>query len=228
MPRHTTKRVGRKKIVGKKLNKRQVREVKRLVGARTESKYTDIIDGGAPWNPGHVPTRCSWDGNIDCLSQTAQGVGDSAGRIGDTIHVRYVELDFLIALQGTPSSKIRVIMLQWHPNTPGVGVMIPGQILSTLTLGTNYAPYSTYIWDSMPMFTVLFDKSLSIGIEGNNYISRIKTKVFGKRLRKSLQYQSGGANATNHIYLLYVSDVDPTSGNVPYVQYQSRVVYTDA
>jgi len=198
------KRRYRRKFRGRKLNKRQKKEVKTIISKRQELKYfvPAQVNGAASSNtPG-----------VASLSDVPQGDSDTS-RDGDRLQwagKMDIKLSFVgtIGTAGDLYNTYRFIIFQWHPNTTPV----PLDILLTGPT-TNVDVYSQYNHDNRQQYKILLDKTLTtVGFltgtsyPQSNYIVNRRYIVSLRRASKYAQFVAATTAATNKIYYFLVSD----------------------
>lgn len=149
-----------------------------------------------------------WCGHIDLTAQMVNGQGAT----GDTYN------------------NIRFIIFQWHPNSSPTATLL-------LISGPSGNPdiYSQYNHDNRQQYKILFDKvwktvgpnlSTSNGITDMTTTGVLKYKISLARATKKAQYIGGGAQGTNRLYILYVSD--SVLATHPTLAFASKVVFRDS
>lgn len=208
------KRVQARKPNGRKLNKRQVRQVKNLVSRQQEHKVFDntvgstgISSGGSLYGP---------------LTAPIQGTGDSQ-RVGDRITLK--KMTFREAMvYGDGTNHLRLIIFQWYQNS---AVAAP---LLTDILQTTGNPICSSINDTNmdgKKFKVLHDKVYNLTQNGANGASFSQIKLYGRRIaRKAIQFNPGATSGFNHIYMYAISDSAAVPN--PSVTHFSRCEYIDS
>lgn len=220
---HLRKRrlVRRRLSRGRKLNKRQKREVKSLV-VRTigpEKKYVDILGG---------LTLLDTTPDTVCLSTVVAGTGDNQ-RIGDTLTMKSLRFRCQVLWNSADGpapaqNLVRVVIYQWRPQAaPGTPPPSSG------ILGGSYTPASVfssvslpYTWDTRHEYKILMDAMIPVDLY---HCQRWKTKTIYK-FSRSIQFAAGTTTGTGHIFLLTLADY--TGVNGPTLNYNSRLEYTDS
>lgn len=182
---------------GRKLNKREKNEVKRLISVRQELKYhvsqTSALAVGTA-------------GQIFQISDIPQGDTDIT-RDGDRLMLKKFFVRGSI-LYSDATNIFRLIFFQWKPATTPT-------IASILLNGPSVAPdvWSSYAHDQRQMYNILWDKTWHL--EGNaaaatSPLTPTSQKLFkvtiARRFAKQLQYTAGTTAGTNQIWYLALSD----------------------
>lgn len=194
----------------RKLNTRQKKQVKRLIGNRQETKY---------FTKSYTNVTIDFNGLLHDLSNVSQGDGDSE-RDGDKIYLKMVHIrGYCQVSSASTYNVIRFLLVQWKPNS------IPSVSDILQNIGTANAPNSFINWDKRQMFRVLKDwRQIVLGTD--RQAAMFNVKITSKKILKQLQFVSGGTTCTNMVYLLAISDDGLTS--FPAFTYYSRVTYTDS
>lgn len=186
--------------------------VKRQLAKHIERKFTWTDGTDSPWTTMQLHK----------LGMPVVGTGDTTNRIGDRIHLTSIDMRYTLLASDT-TNFVRLIFFQWKGNV------------------TQYAPQATDILPALPIshmtapiehdgqkgkeFNILYDKVHAMSSTGGNaakYVRKFMTRGFGR----DIQFDNGGTNGTNALYLLTVSD----SGAAPHptLDYRFRLNYTDA
>lgn len=194
----------------KKLNKREKIQVKRMITRTQEIKYFDQT---------LVNVSFDYSGVLYNLTPINQGNTDT-DRNGDQVMLKYVSIRGYLQASATSTYNVcRIIVFQWKPNsTPAIS-----DILNNIA--SVNAPNSFYLWDKRQQYTVLWDKRYIV--QGTDRQAALfSKKIYGKKLRKKLQFLGGGNSSDNRVYIIAISD----DGGTPYPAWtwQSRVAYTDS
>lgn len=221
--------IRRRRVVGKKLNKRQRREVKTMVLRNQELKH--LTHDSTGFND--VTTTGTITGAI---ADIANNVGGSA-RVGDSI-MWAGSMKFRIQFTGSLGAgseeynTVRLIIFQWHPvSTPNIASILSQGPVSSFDV------YSNYNFDNRQQYKILLDKTYNlINVNGltavatafpDTYARQFNFTISLKRARKMVQYSpTGGLTGTNRIYLILLSD--SSVGPHPKAAYASQVFYRDA
>lgn len=188
--------------------------VKRIIARQIEDKYLDTNE---------TPTNLiEGVGFIERITSISQGTTDVT-RIGDSVMLKNITIWFQVTGPDT-SNMVRVIVFQWHSNTNFVAPTI-GDVLQYFAIGDNREIMSPYVFDYKDQFRVLYDKFIGLDAVSNyQYATRII--IPAKKLTRRMQFVGAGLNASNHVYILAVSD--STGVAHPGFTFLSRVVYEDA
>lgn len=221
---------------GPKLSKRQKLEVVKTIHRNQELKWfgTPISAQEIPGNPGL----------LTLITGIAQGTTDQQ-RTGDRIkYAGSIFLRMVIDLGDAAADThvyIRTICFQWHPNSvPAAGnILINGPTGSPDIL-------SVYNHDGRQMYTIMFDKTEKlIGNQNVAAAPNVLTSSTIPNLRtysiklapitfsttpfeSQAQFSAGGVTATNHIYILQLSDTTGGVGHRPFTSWYTKVVWRDS
>lgn len=238
-PRRGVKRKfsGKASTRGKKLTKRQVNEVKTIMHREQELKYffyrqTAFQITTTPtvfFNPFDVPQgdtdntrdgdRLRWAGTLEINLQVVNAIGAT----------------------GDVYNNVRFVVFQWHPMTTGTPYPATNgsDIFMTGPSG-SVDIYSVYNHDTRQCYTILYDRVYNTVGPGNNGVvtgannPSTNTTSSGvhqlriplSKVRKDVQYNAGGLQATNRLGLFYVSD--STLATHPTLAYMSKVFFRDS
>lgn len=207
--------VRHKKAVGAKLNKREIREVKRIVGSESESKYqiTQNVNVGisaAPVGPAMLN-----------LISPGQGISGSQ-RTGDKIHIKQMQIRMSL-IYGDATNYIRCIFFQWIPNTatqaPTAGAILDNPANGILT------PMNQV--NQGVLFRPLLDRTYSLVSSGSNAVLFRAFRLYGSRLgRKTLQFNPAATTGFNQIFCLAFSD--SAAAPTPGLSIITNTTYVDA
>lgn len=229
--RRTVKRPYRK---GKKLNLRQKREVKRIVGVRQESKYFSA--GAAFFNITATP-------GFTQLALVPQGVADGQ-RVGDSIRLRKLDLR-LQALVGDYYNTIRVIVFRF--NAPSGVAPTTAETFDASASGAEYVLCPIPAQQKEKKYHILLDKVFQLSAQVawssagtvnslssapapgvSSSVKHSRHILYGKRIgTKTIKFDAGATTtSTGSIWICYVSD----SGFTPYpaLYYNARLTYSDS
>lgn len=204
----------------RKLNRRQKKEVKNLIGRNIEKKQGDIVSG---------LTGVTYSGTVTALAAPANGTAFNQ-RVGDRIHASMIELNYSVV--GYDSTNLmRIIIFKWN-NDDGQYSPISSSILQFISV--DYAPLSTYNYDNFKAkdFTICYDKTHALSFNDNaavpgSQVITVRTKLFGKRLgNKNINFNTGATTGEGKYYLLAISD-SAVAGH-PKLNYDIRLTYSDA
>lgn len=207
---------------GAKLNKRQKREVKSLIGRKLETKYVDALKSST----GIVST-----GTIFNLNVPAQGTGTS-GRVGDRIQVKRIDFAYQVIGYDT-TNQVRVIIFKWQNDNANYAPIV-ASILDGNYTGTADVPLAPYNWDNVKAkdFAVCYDRVHSLSFNnttsapGSQSIT-VRGRLFGKKLHNKYMSLNNGAVTGDGIYYCLVISDSAIAGH-PKFNMISRMQYTDA
>jgi len=134
------------------------------------------------------------------LSNPAQGSTDSE-RTGDRLTLRSIVLnltvyDNTITTTAFQQNEIRVMLVQWLPLQLSVSPS-PTDVLQTANVN------SAYKHDNRQMYRVLMDKQVVvIGNPSSPYARQQLTYTHVFKKHQNVQFQSGGLDHTNGLYLI--------------------------
>lgn len=230
----------RKRFRGRKLNKRQIQEVKKIVGRRIEKKYHYVDIAGS----------ISGGTTLALLTGVEMGT-QSDQRIGQTITVTEINLRYSVAeptsefvpyVDHDPYNTCRVIVFKWLVDsditTPTIGdiLHIPSAAPSV---------FAHYNLEGASKYRICYDKTHTIGCipvgvtSGGSIVADLASysgsvkaahvKIVGKRLhgkRVDLIGESpSDTDGYGHYYLLALSD--STFSPDPEIVGVSNVVFQD-
>jgi len=224
---------------GKRLTKRQKKQVSIMIHREQELKYfffrqaaTSVTSNaaltGAPFDVPQGDTdntrdgdRLRWCGHIDLNMQIWNGQG----------------------VTGDPFTNTRVVVFQWHPTSTSAPIPSPTDVLITGP-STVVDIYSVYNHDTRQNYTILYDRVfLTVGSFYNGAAAVTPSTFLGPgtdtsstgvhqiripltKARKDVQYVAGGAQATNRIFIIWVSDSSFASH--PQLAFMSKIVFRDS
>lgn len=181
------------------LNKRQKRTVKRLIHNVEELKYFILNTSGTTGAYG-----------IASFSDVPQGDTDIT-RDGDRLQWRQIKMRCTMGPPGLAdtAANIRLIMLQWKPNTVPT---VPEILLNGPSGGADSE--SHYNHDLRQQYHIFYDKVFKLTGSGSaatdplTSLSKMITKVTVsmKRLNKNVQFSGGSTTGTNKFYYILGSD----------------------
>lgn len=215
----------RRRMRGRKLNKRQVKQVKKIINIQSELKYFPFNQTGFSVTSTSVLTGASFD--------VTQGLTDTS-RIGDQLTLAG-SIDFRLHLSSADSYNIiRWILIQWHPTstttpfpaTDGSDVLVAGP-------STAIDYLSMYNHDKRSDYTVLFDKTYTLVGNGTSGTYPYTTssqivkhyRISLKKASKKVQFVGAGLQASNRLFWIYVSDSSGVSH--PQAAYSSKLFFRD-
>lgn len=210
MPKKTMRKKSRSKKNTKVATKTYV---KKILHKTNETKYYEL---------GATPGNVDFNGSLVLLTGLSQGTTDSQ-RIGDKINLRAFKIHYQL-LVGDAYNTFRIIIFQWKPNTQLVTPTVANILVGT-TVGTVNAPLANYVWDYQNQFIVLYDKLHvldALNMSTKAYRKTVKLKF----AKKTIEYYAASTAASNHLYMLCISDSGAAAH--PTIQYQTRVMYDDS
>lgn len=213
MPRVYKRKYRKKKRMGKALATKKY--VTRLLRRTIETKYHDASYDNA----------VTASGTIVAVPLTAIPLGTTDyERIGDKTTIRSIKirLQFTIAT-GDAYNMLRLIIFQWYPNSSQVTPVV-SNILASI-MGSSDSYLSFYVHDLQNQYHVLYDKTMYVDNVRNQQYTLIK-KLKLKYAKKTLNFLAGTTEASNHVYVLLLSD--STAATHPEVSYFTRVWYDDS
>lgn len=222
--RPTFKRTVRK---GRKLNVRQKREVKRIVGHTEEVKYHYAGQGA---------TGVNNSGTILNLFTPAQGVAGINARTGDIVHLKGMRLQFQ-AIGGDIYNTMRVVVFRWK--SPSGTNPTLADVFDTNATGAEYVMCPCPAQGAQQKVEVLYDKVVTLP-QTNYYTSSsqitgtsasVKTwskQLFGKHLGAKVVRFNPGTTVipSGSLWMYLISDSAIPSNPTMYVNV--RVAYVNA
>lgn len=212
-------RFRRRRFRGRKLNKRQKFQVKRLIRNVQELKYFE----GSSQNADISTSPAILD-----ISAVSQGDTDTT-RDGDRL--QWVgKIDFRYSLDIADATNIiRVMIFQWKPNSsPAAGSLFLNGPTGAVDVWSNYGH------DHRQEYTILYDKTYSL--VGNGGAATVPTttssqivrfvRISLKRIAKMAQFTAGTTAGTNKLYLYLISD-SALVGN-PTITFSAKVFFRDS
>lgn len=188
-----------KKAVGSKLNPRQKRQVKTLMGRRMENKYSPFY---------FENTSVSNLGTITDINNIAQG-DTGITRDGQQIYLKQVKMRMIFVPADT-TNVVRAIVVQWHDDDTQAPT-----VADVLENPTN-VPFLSPIKYFSRKFAVLRDVTVGMTLASTG-VRYVDVNIFGKRLNKKVSFNSSSTKGKNHIYVLLISD----SGATPYPSFSA-------
>lgn len=170
------------------------------------------------------------------LTTISQGTADFGNRVGDTISLQSIRLDFIFQHQSTAFGQVnRIIVFQYKSNPDGaIGVAsYINLLLHSADLSTARAPLAPYDHDNRSDFRVLYDKVMAINYSSSPGTSASNnTQMTHKRIHiklpmaaRKVQYFNAGTSLTkNELCILVLSDQSTNQ----YYTYTCTMYYTDA
>lgn len=203
------KSYSRKPYTGRKLNLRQKKEVKRLIGSDEELK---AIDTSVLLGPDAA-------GSVIKLTSPPQGDGVSA-RDGDQIQIKRLRVR-LNMIGGDSTNILRVIIFRWAMND---SVAAP----TVLDVLQSAGPLSMYQYTSLRQneFHIVADRTFTFTLNGPN--DKLFEAVFyGRRIgKKNVHFNAGLTTGTDQFYLIAISD--SVAAPHPSIGGTTRFEYTDS
>lgn len=214
--KYAGKRMYRRK--GTKLNKRQKKEVKRLITGIEEHKFSDTALLGSIITS-NSPT---------IVSAPAQGSGSNQ-RVGDDINIKRMKLRCSISGGGAvlgvadQFNVVRCVIFRWSQNNN-----VTAPVLADVFQYPAASFTSPLNWDSIDQgkIKVCMDRTFTYTQSGTQ-VRSIIADIYGKRLHGSkVKYNAGATTGVNQFYIHFVSDstVAPSPAVIGYLRYE----YTDS
>lgn len=199
---------------GRKLNKRQVRQVKSIITRNEEVKIKDTLLGST--------SISSTAGITAAITAVAVGTEESQ-RVGDEIRLKSIHVNANI-LGADATNVVRLIWFQWIPNnasqTPNAG---------SLLQDTTY-PWMSPINETNQkagLFRIISDKRYQLTTSGSNQGITLTKTFYGRKIpRKNIEFNPAQSTGFNQIYCLYASD--SVAASHPTFTYYTRVSYSDS
>lgn len=210
----------------RKLNQRQKKEVKQIIGKRVESKFFDAGFGASNYTstPAHT-----------CLSLIPQGGSDSQ-RVGDQVKLKKLTLRMQF-VGGDIYNTCRVVVYRYKQDTSVQGP-ITAEVYDSSAPGAEYVLCPVPALEKNDKFHIIWDKIVTLP-QTNYYTTSsqvtstsnsVKTWVksfYGRRLgAKGLRFNPAATTGFGHIYVSIVSDSAILPN--PTVYLNSRLEYTDS
>lgn len=202
---------------GKKLNKREVRQVKTIVTRNIEKKYHNVTQAqlGVSTTP-----------YVAQLTSVPQGDTDN-DRVGDRLKWEKGYLR-LFVLGGDTYNYLRFIIFQWKPNASTVPTAA-----DILLVGAGGAVdyTSQYNHDNRQLFKIMFDQTFKTVGDGSTDTplqdsSRQHLKRILRIPNKFAQYTAGHTtNGTNQLFMIAISDSSATTH--PSIFFTFKIMYRD-
>lgn len=212
-----------KKTGQKKLNKKQVAQVKRIMDADEETK--NLVEVNAY---GQHAAETSYDGYFYDLQEIVQGVNINE-RIGNVIEPKKIQIKGHVTMASDAANnrtkfRYAVVRIKQQPTST-----VPAT--NTVLAGVGAATVTESLWNSAGLsnkeFDILVDKSFELDLVGNGSHKSFNITL-GKKLDRLIHYN--GAAATNvgkgTLQLLIMSD-QPTATS-PALNISHQIWYKDA
>lgn len=207
------------------LNPRQKKEVDKIILRNQEIKY--FVGGFSASNVTNTAVINGVPFDIP------QGDTDSE-RDGD--HLKWlgkVRMNFQMIANGSAKhNTIRLILFQWHPTSLGTPIPVPSSILLSGPTG-SVDIMSHYNHDQRQNYKILYDQVFDLvgdytvdpaAVTTTTVITK-HVKVSLAKARKQVQYNAGGLQGTNRLFLIYVSD---SALLHPTLALHAKVFFTDS
>jgi len=208
---------------GAKLNRRQKREVKTLIGRNIEKKFVE----GYQTSVGIVSSGSIYNMNVPAQGDTIQS------RTGDKITVTAIDLRYECIGYDT-SNKMRVIVFKWMEDNASIAPNVSAILSSTYT-GTVDAPLAPYNYNNQKQrdFMICYDKTHALSwnsgaaAPGNSNVVR-HVRIVGKKLHsKAIEFNAGAVQTGEGIYYILAISDSGVAGH-PKFAFLSRTIFTDA
>jgi len=205
---------------GKKLNLRQKKQVKRLIGNQEEPKFdissfAGTIVATAAINDHFTPPQALTDG----------------GRVGDQCNLK--SISWKVQLIKDPASAaafelLRIIFFQWKPSSANLVPTAAQLLLTDATTGTiTYR--SMYNHDHKQSYSILSDRvyvmtgATATTLNSNN-VQYHRGVIKHRRFAKKVQFNAASIAGSNKIYCLLIGNntVTPPTYNI-----HTEIFYTD-
>lgn len=175
----------------KTLNKKQKQQVKDMMLSNTELKYMMFYVNAAGPNATAVVTP-----------STTIPQGDAQGeRIGDSLRFHHAILRGNVTCADS-TNVVRVIFFLWRPNS-ALAAPVAADLLDLGPAGIIDV-LSQHNYLKRDLYKIIFDKVYDLTLSGYNRVIDFNEKI---QIKGRSDYgTSAGGNATNTIYVLYLSD----------------------
>lgn len=152
-----------------------------------------------------------------------RGTGENQ-RVGDVVRLSSFTVEgSMICSDAT--NIMRVIVFRWRPDNS-----IDSPSWTKILQDTTNLPFFSPINEAslqQSKIHVLLDKSYTMVLNTASGLKRFKWRFYGKRLgKKKLAFNTNAITGMDNIYMFMISDSLAVSH--PAVQFQTRVVFTDA
>lgn len=209
-------------------------ETKRVLSRELETKYVQPSTGiQAVYANAAANTGTYWQ---DLTASISQGNGDYGNRVGDAIVMKSITMNYTIftppgATSGI-SNCVRVMLVQYRRDDAAPS---SGQMLRQCTVATGAGAYSAYSFinrDYRKYYHILYDKRHVVISNNAAALStpasyRVDKQVTLRKMDHRIQYESGGTQATNPIYVFFIGDQVTIAQN-PNVSANFFLQYKDA
>lgn len=189
VPRKTTRRTGAK------LNERQKRQVKTLIGHSEESKNVDQNQ-----NSTSIPAAAGVI--LGSFFTPAQGTNEDQ-RIGNQITQKMIEMKYSVSA-GDATNFVRVIIFKWYTDN-NVEIPTAADVLQDIVNNTWLAPYNDRSIEGNKIH-IMHDRVHCLNVQGIANVA-VSLKIFGRKLGRKVQtFSTAGIVGHNQTYFLCVSD----------------------
>jgi hypothetical protein len=203
--------------------------VKRIINANRELKYFGHVQDYFSVTTTPVLTGVPFD--------VPQGDEDQE-RDGDQLTLAG-KINFRMAMKtnGSTRNVVRVIFFQWKDMSFVTPYPTTSEVLFNGPTGAIDV-YSQYNHDTRFNYTILFDKTYTL--VGTGVASAVTTYPFMdssvitrnyhislKKAKRVVQYRAAGGQATNRIFMIYLSDI-PTGSSPPTMTFTSKMFFYDS
>lgn len=197
----------------RKLNYRQKKQVKRMIGNDIELKHYDI---------GFTASVSSTGSIQGPFGTPIQGI-DEDERVGDQIMLKKYLINAMIAV-GDTTNVVRIVFFRWTPNTL-VTTPVVGDVFPSLANGPLSQLNETNIENGV--IRIVYDKIYALSSTGNNAVITRRYSFYGKKLgKKKFVFNPSLTSGVGHLYLCILSD--SIAAPNPTVTMASRLIYSDA
>jgi hypothetical protein len=185
-------------------------------GARGDPpvKIYDLVTSGVVTLSGAITTS---------RFQPSQGITLNQ-RVGDVAYMKKAWMNYEVTV-GTAidGGIVRVIVLQWHPNTSITGPPTVNDILQTSTV------FSLYDWNFSDQFRILYDRVHFLTGTGSSNTTGSNQGYFGPlRLNQAVscaEFGLGIITGSQQIFVLFITDV--AVAPFPEFVLQTRVSFSE-
>lgn len=207
--------MGAPRVKGRKLNKRQKRQVKNMIGRNIEHKYK-YFDVSATSIDANGVLTSSW-------TQISQGV-QTANRVGDEIMIKQINVNASFIV-GDTTNFMRMIIFRWHLDN-NVTSPAQGDIIQNTASNVFSSPINQNSVEEKKI-TIVKDIYFPMSATGSNAAKTFRFKLFGRRLGpKKVYFNPAGTTGFGHVYALFLSD--SVAATHPTAAISTETIYTDA
>lgn len=239
--RKVTNKRYKKRYYGKKLNKRQKKQVKAIISRDIETK---CFSQGY----GH-DTGVTTNGSVHDLSliQVGDGQGFRQGNIitlKKIVFTSYITMGQSAFIGSDAWANIRIIIFRWREDTAVATPTLNDLLDITSVVGAStFGVQLPYNYNTRQKYDILWDKlvrlapepefngsDLEMVVGGPNANKIVKRTLWGKKMgNKRIKYNDNAAvsaNGYNKLYVVFTSD----SGATPHVdvRWATQLFYDDA